>query len=83
MSEQIDTSSLAYKAETERLAFAHILVDANWLDTAKDVLYYWEKAYKWDDAYFVWLAHGRPTNESPGWDFFIRNLDQQQEKQRD
>jgi hypothetical protein len=52
----------------EVLAFGHVLVDTGEIDTAKDVLYYFEKPHKWQPEYELWEKAGRPGDASvAGW----------------
>lgn len=57
------------------IGFAGILVRADWLDSADDVIYYLEKPWKWNNEYELWDGCGRPDLDDEGWDFFLKKLE--------
>lgn len=57
---------------SEVVTFGGILHAIDSLSSAQDVLYYFEKPWKWTPEYEAWTQHGRPTE--PGahdWDGFV------------
>ena len=49
---------------SEVVTFGGVLADIDTLTSARDVLYYFEKPWKWTPEYEAWTAHGRPL--APG-----------------
>ena len=43
--------------------FATVLHRAGVLDTVDDVLYFFEKPWKWDNEYDKWVEFGQPLDE--------------------
>ncbi|MBZ4508565.1 hypothetical protein GBP98_24845 [Mycobacterium avium subsp. hominissuis] len=54
-----------YADHGEVVALASVLVDADWLSTPRDVVDFFEKPWKWDDQFKIWVAAGRPQPPSP------------------
>jgi hypothetical protein len=63
---------------TELLRFAHVLVDAGSLTDAKEVLYFFEKPWKWDQEHQIWDGCHRPDTERGDWSWFVRKLDREE-----
>lgn len=61
--------------QAEVLQFASVLVWADWLDTAPDVVYYFEKPQKYTNEYLLWIGCGRPLLDDKGWTWFIAKLE--------
>lgn len=45
----------------EVCAFAHLLVNEGMLESAHDVVYFFEKPWKWTDEHGRWVTAGRPA----------------------
>lgn len=75
MSHDVGTQWIADRVEI--LTFAGILVRADWLDTAQEVLDYFEKPWKWTVERELWIACGRPDFDDEGWNWFTAKLEQQ------
>lgn len=62
----------------DRNAFARVLVDSDAVQSAHDLLYFYEKPWKWDREYDLWIESGKPTTEdAEGWEAFydaVHNL---------
>jgi hypothetical protein len=58
----------------ELVALAGALVDADWLDTPRDVVDFFEKPWKWSDCREAWQASGRPGCDDAGWEMFGARL---------
>jgi hypothetical protein len=58
------------------LAFGAALVYADWLDTAKDVLYFFENPYKWEAEHELWVGTNKPGQDDEDWDWFVSKLRQ-------
>ncbi len=59
----------------EVLNFARILDEAGRFGSVSDVLYYFEKPYKWTADYELWQRMGEPTSDNPkAWDDFTAAL---------
>lgn len=54
-----------YSDHREVVSLASVLVDADWLSTPRDVVYFFEKPWKWNDQFKIWAAAGRPLSPSP------------------
>lgn len=54
-----------YSDHREVVDFASVMVDADRLSTPSDVVYFFEKPWKWDPDFAVWAAAGRPVGPSP------------------
>lgn len=69
----MDTSTAAFRSDGvpwyadhhNVISLASILVDADRLDTPREVIYYFEDPWKWSQAYDIWVAAGRPQPPSP------------------
>jgi hypothetical protein len=70
------TDSRWFADPNEVIEFAGILVRADWLDTAQEVLDYLEKPHKYDPEYELWVGCGRPDLDDQGWDWFARKLEE-------
>lgn len=73
-----------YADARQVLAFAHVLNDADRLDTIDHVLDYFEKPWDWDPEHAKWVEHGSPyprpdpLTDAEGrakWDTFVEALD--------
>lgn len=63
---------------SEVVTFGHILAYADALDTAPEVLEYFDRPWKWTPEYEAWARHGRPLE--PGaddWAGFLREASAQ------
>lgn len=69
-------ASLAGQTYDKIAEFAHVLVDANWLDTAESVLYFFEKPWKYDREYGIWVDCDEPDTESPEWSAFCELIEE-------
>lgn len=54
---------------------ARMLVDAEVLSSARDVVDFLEKPWKWEPERALWLSAGRPRVGEPGWELFAARLD--------
>ena len=58
------------------LAFGQILVDADWLSKPEDVIYYFERPWKWSELHQIWAAAGMPDkNHTDAWDALVEAFD--------
>ena len=66
-----------YANYSEIVAFAYVLVDADYLPAGqKEVVYYLEKPWKWTEEHRIWAASGRPNSgDEPAWEIFLRHLE--------
>lgn len=65
----------------ELVAFASVAIDAALIeDTAKDMLYFFEKPQKWEPEHELWVNANRPVIGDDGWPFFCRQLDRLDER---
>lgn len=53
-----------YADHHEVISLASVLVDAERLDTPREVIYFFEDPWKWSQAYGTWVAAGRPQPPS-------------------
>jgi DNA-binding transcriptional regulator YhcF (GntR family) len=55
-----------YTSMDELNCFAHVLIDSDRIDAdqCKDLIYYYEKPWKWDREHQVWRALGEPMEPS-------------------
>ena len=61
----------------EIVEFAEMLVDADLLESAKDVIYFLDKPWKWNNEHEAWVRHGRPADDTAdGWFPFHKELEQ-------
>ncbi len=61
-----------YDDRDELIAFGHVLLGVDhWFD-AKMMLYYFEKPWKYNPEYELWLGHQKPTPEDENWELFER-----------
>lgn len=71
-----------YHHHDEVLAFAGVLASGGQLDTPRDVVYYFEKPHKWDNAHELWVGCNRPDPDTredlQSWCWFLSKLDQQE-----
>jgi hypothetical protein len=65
-----------YASYPNVIGFAGILVRANELDSATEVLDYLEKPHKWDPEYELWVGCGHPDLDDQGWNWFTRKLEE-------
>jgi hypothetical protein len=61
--------------QDELIEFAHVLVEANWLDTPKLVVDFFEKPHKWKSEFQTWDEFGRPRTDDAGWEAFVLAID--------
>jgi len=59
-----ETNEPWYADHHEVISLTSILVDAEWLDTPREVIYFFEDPWKWGTQYKVWAAAGRPRHPS-------------------
>jgi len=59
----------------ELVAFAKVLTEAGHLRTATDVIYFFEKPWKWRHEYDAYTAAGSPESLSPRWEQLWDRLD--------
>ena len=62
---------------SELVTFAGVLVRADMLSTADDVLYFLYKPWKWEPEHEVWEGCGKPDLDDEGWDFFLRKMERE------
>lgn len=62
-------------ASEDTLQVASMLIAAGILDTAADVLYFFEKPAKYEPEAQAWDRAGRPYAEDPQWELFAARLD--------
>lgn len=62
----MSTEIQIHKLETydERVTFAHVLVDAEMLWDAVDVLAYFDRPWRWEPEYQVWREVGGETRDA-------------------
>jgi len=58
------------------LMFGGALVRVDYFDSAKDLLYYFEKPWKWTTEHELWEGCNRPDLDEEGWDWFLRKLEE-------
>lgn len=64
-------------AGEDTLQVASMLIAADFLDTATDVLHFFEKPHKYQHEAAAWDQAGRPYPEDPGWELFAARLERQ------
>lgn len=64
-----------FEQRAELEAVAGMLVEADWLSTAEEVVDFLEKPWKWANERESWIGAGRPTSEDPGWALFVARLE--------
>lgn len=62
----------------ERLRFADVLIELDFLETPRDAVYYMEKPWKYDGEYETWVGCGEPWHDEQGWNFFVKKLEQRE-----
>ena len=65
-----DHPTLTGKDPDEVHQFATVLVQAGELRTASDVLYFFEKPWKWQELYEFWREYGQLMEGDSGWTDF-------------
>lgn len=60
-----------WRDHSERIAFAHVLLDSGEIVLIRDLLRYFEKPWNWDPGYERWAAAGRPVQGEPEWEAYI------------
>ncbi len=55
-------------------AAAKMLLDTERVDTTEDLLYFFEKPWKWTAEIAIWQDSGRPTVDDPTWPLFTHRL---------
>jgi hypothetical protein len=60
------------------VGLADVLVDAGWLDTAKDVVYFFQKPWKYDEQWQLWDACQQPGLGDTNWAWFTAKLEGQE-----
>lgn len=66
-------------ADPNTIEFASILIFADWLTEANDVLDFFEKPHKWDREHQAWTAAGMPGPQDRGWEAFCATLEHDQD----
>lgn len=56
----------------EVLVFGEILANTGEFDTPKDLLYYFQKPWKWTIEHVVWVDAGRPSDGQEAIDWLTR-----------
>lgn len=76
------THSIRSATRDNIAAFAKALHEADGFTGAsheqdvQNLLYFLEKPHKWEPEYAIWLANGRPMDDSEdGWDAFLAAVD--------
>ena len=54
--------------------FAYVLDDANAFATKDDVLDYFERPWRWDEAYRIWVGLGKPRDDDNDWQQFCDHI---------
>lgn len=61
-----------FQHSDERNTFARVLVEAGLVPDVDGILDFYEKPYKWDDDYALWVRFGRPTSDDEiVWEKFV------------
>lgn len=59
----------------DTLAAARMLIDADRLYTLEELLYFFEKPWKYQTEAELWTHAGRPGPDDQGWDLFLARLE--------
>lgn len=60
----------------EVLTFADVLVTADYLDTPRVVVDFFDKPFKWGNEHKLWVGFGRPIDRNrDGWELFAKALE--------
>lgn len=63
----------------EVLRFGRVLNNAEEFDNPSEVLYYFEKPYKWDREHETWSEMGEPYDDGDdSWSEFVEYLDERE-----
>jgi len=54
-----------YANNDDVVAFASVMVDADWLSTPHDVIEFFARPWKWENEWTIWALAGRPHPPSP------------------
>lgn len=73
--EHTPTEPALTPAAAETRAVARMLLDADYLSTAEEVLYFFGKPHKYQEEASSWHRAGRPEPEDPGWEMFTARLE--------
>ena len=74
------TDTAWHADRSELLSFAHVLVAADWLDSPRDTIDYFDKPYAYDDLHAVWRSEGSPTlTTSHQWARFVARIEAEHE----
>jgi hypothetical protein len=67
----------AYNLPDDLLRFAHALQEADgFAGDISNVLYFFEKPWKWESEYESWRAAGSPSDHTDGaWDAFVEAVE--------
>ena len=57
------------------VGLAGVLVDAGTLDTARDVVYFFEKPWKYHNEWRLWEACDKPRKDDINWTWFTARLE--------
>jgi hypothetical protein len=64
-----------YADHDELVHFANVLVDTDWFESPRGVVYFFEKPWKWEPQHQLWEQSGRPASDAGAtWDAFISLL---------
>lgn len=64
-----------FEERAELEVVAGMLVDADVLANARDVVDFLEKPWHWAPEREAWIGAGRPTADDPGWELFAARLE--------
>jgi hypothetical protein len=60
------------------IGLASALIDASWFDTPRDLLYFFEKPWKYDEQFRLWDACQQPSTTDTNWTWFTAKLEGQE-----
>jgi len=63
-----------FDQQDTRNRFARVLWESDLLNSGEDILDFYEKPYKWDEEFLIWLSYGSPDSESLAWDDFLAKV---------
>lgn len=67
MSTALSSNDIWYNSHDNLVGFGGVLDDAGFFANTKDLLYFFEKPWKWGAEYVIWESFGKPDREDPNW----------------
>ena len=65
-----------YESHQTLVEFGYWLVGNAYITDILEVLYYFEKPWKWTTEHELWEGCNRPDLDEEGWDWFLRKLEE-------